>query len=171
MSWGRSKVHFYVTSVFQELSNVAITCHWVDNVFVLQEALLDFVRIIGRHRGVDLAPYLLSTLDRYGIMEKLFCITTDNASNNDTLCKELSILMEATHGIHWDHKSHNVRCLNHVINIAVQSFMQGIKSLMEEDEDEESGDDDYDGEDSEGEEIRGDGFARALFKLHTISKV
>ena len=164
-------LRFYVTLFFCSFNaNVAITGHWIDDNWELQEALLDFVRVVGTHRGVDLAPYVESCLERYGILDKLFCITTDNASNNDTLCKELSVLLERTHGNFWDARSHNVRCLNHIINLAVQSFMVSIKSLVSEEDEDVDSDAELE-EDSHGEEIRREGFAKDLFKLHTIAKV
>ena len=106
---------------------VAITSHYVDNNFVLQEDLLDFSEVDMRHSGINLADHIHKVLIQYEICRKLFCITTDNASNNDTTCEELSDLLYDSHQINWDPKEHHIACLAHVINLAVQSFLKNIK--------------------------------------------
>ena len=70
----------------------------------------------------------------YGIKEKLFCITTDNASNNIALVKELSRLL-ANDGISWDYKTRHIPCLAHIINLVVQKFLHAlVKDLDVEDD-------------------------------------
>ena len=106
---------------------VAITSHYVDNNFILQEDLLDFSEVDMCHNEINLAEYIYKVLFQYEIYQKLFCITTDNASNNDTTCEELSDLLYDSHQIDWDPKKHHIACLAHVINLAVQSFLKNIK--------------------------------------------
>jgi len=74
-----------------------------------------------------LAEIVLKVLDEFGIAEKLYCITSDNAGNNLTMAKELDRLL-GERGIEWDHEKHHIPCLSHVINIAVQKFLKAIKS-------------------------------------------
>src|SRR5213075_1385691 len=92
--------------------------------FILQEDLLDFSEVDMSHSGINLAEHIHGVLIRYGICQKLFCITTDNASNNDTTCEELSDRLYDSHQIDWDPKEHHIACLAHVINLAVQSFLK-----------------------------------------------
>ena len=102
---------------------VAITSHYIDeNFFLLQEDLLDFGEVDWSHSGVNLAEHLHKVLTMYDICEKLFCITTDNATNNDTMCEELSDLLYESHEMDWDGDEYHIACLAHVINLAVQHF-------------------------------------------------
>ena len=70
---------------------------------------------------------LLKVLEEYNITDKLSYITSDNASNNISMVKELERLLEE-HDIEWDHMKYHIPCITHVINIAVQKFLASIKS-------------------------------------------
>ena len=129
---------------------VAITVHWIDKDWNLHEALLEFKRLHGKHNGWNLAHDIFDTLDRYNLAEKLFCITTDNASNNGKAMKILSKLLKKYKNVDWKWKERHISCLNHVIDIGVQAFLREIKCLEESSrEEEEMGkhDDDDDGDD------------------------
>jgi hypothetical protein len=91
---------------------------------------LGFNELQGTHNGEAIAEAVYSVLDRYNITEKLFCVTTDNASNNDTGVEQLSSLLFMNKCIEWDHEEHHVRCMNHIINIAVQAFLKKCKVLV-----------------------------------------
>jgi hypothetical protein len=67
-------------------SFVAITFHYLDVDFQLQSGLLDFKSFKGRHFGRNLAASLINSFTDLGIRkEQVLTITTDNASNNDTM--------------------------------------------------------------------------------------
>jgi hypothetical protein len=94
---------------------------------VLQEDLLDFTEVDWSHSGINLAEHIHEVLFKYGICEKLFCITTDNAGNNDTTCEELSDCLYESHSIDWNWEENHIGCLAHVFNLAVQAFLKNIK--------------------------------------------
>jgi len=66
-------------------------------------------------------------LFKYDICRKLFCITTDNASNNDTTCEELSDRLYESHSIDWNWEKNHLGCLAHVLNLVVHAFLKTIK--------------------------------------------
>ena len=72
---------------------VGITVHYIDQNFNLQQELLAFEPIEGQHTGQNLANIVFKTLEEYDIKTKFFCVTTDNASNNFTMAKELQKLL------------------------------------------------------------------------------
>jgi hypothetical protein len=183
------------------LTVLAITVHWIDKDWNLHEALLDFKRLHGKHSGWNLAHDIFDTLDQYNIAEKLFCITTDNASNNGKAMKILSKLLKKYKNVDWKWKERHISCLNHVIDIGVQAFLRKIKCLEEssreeeetgkhdnDDDDDDDNDDDDDDEEEEEEEeedeineidddemekiIQSAGeFQAVLLKLRTLAKV
>ena len=167
-----------------ELANVAITAHWIDTGFVLNEALLTFQQIKGSHTGTHLAQVVYDTVDRYGLCADLFCITADNASNDDKMYKELAKLLIERQGVEWDDRVMHVCCMNHTINLAVQAFLKDLKVLRvrkrtifntENDYDSDSGDGDGTDEDVEDEDGKSDEqpamFTTTLWKLRCIAKV
>jgi hypothetical protein len=123
----------------------------------------------GHHFGEVLAQEVFNVLEEYEISEKLFCITTDNAGNNTTLVRHLSVLLKDAKGIEWDPRKHHISCLNHIINLAVQDFLKSIKAIpTENDIDEDNEGLDLNDDD---EELPPEGFMWAMFKIRTITKV
>jgi hypothetical protein len=102
-----------------------VTIHFIDEKFRLQQELLGFVPLSGSHTGEYMADVVYDLLDEYGIKEKLFCITTDNASNNIAMVKHLSKLLSYD-GISWDYKTRHIPCLAHIINLIVQKFLKAL---------------------------------------------
>lgn len=98
---------------------------------------------------------IFDTLDTFNIAEKLFCITTDNASNNKKAMKCLSKLLLKRKGIRWNWKEYHISCLNHVIDLAVQAFLKAIKviEVSETEEKEKEDDEEEDIDDSDEDEI------------------
>jgi len=146
----------------------AVTGHWIDDDWNLHEALLEFQHIEGHHDGEHLARELFQILEYYDISTKLFCITSDSAGNCGTLCKELSKILRDEKGIRWNHEERYIRCMNHVINLAVQDFLKSIKGTAPEQGDENA----TDYEDGANEDdIQPSGFASAMWKLRKLTKV
>ena len=151
-----------------------------------------FTLLEASHTGAKLAREIFKTLDEFNIAEKLYCITTDNASNNTKAMRMLAKLLRRHKGVIWEWEENHISCLNHVINIAVQAFLKKIICLDNPDEEEES-DDDEDGEEEEGsddeedededrdgdelieEDVEEDpvvvNFGMIIKKLHTLMKV
>jgi hypothetical protein len=79
------------------------------------------------HSGVNLAKHVHEILHEFNFHTKLFCIATDSASNNITMMKELSKLLRKN-GVTWKGLNHRIRCLAHVINLAVKTFLFNLKA-------------------------------------------
>src|SRR5579859_1337952 len=138
----------------------AITSHYVDKDFVYHEDLLSFEHVAAHHTGKTLAAHVYKVLHEFNIQTKLFCITTDSASNNGKMMKELSKLLRQRDSIKWNGLTHHIRCLAHVINLAVKAFLINLKvaPLSEEHEwlsreDLEESDVDEESDSSEDEDL------------------
>lgn len=170
---------------------IAITAHWIDRHWNLHEALLSFKLLEGSHTGNKLETEIFETLDLFNITEQLFCIATDNASNNIKAMKKLSEMLLDIKGYNWDWEENHISCLNHVINLGVDAFLKKIKGLTsksnildegdEEAEDNEESDDGDSGDDEDDEDDEDDNtqlpdsvladFGKVLNKIHSIMKV
>jgi len=115
------------------ISFLGITVHWLDKDWKYQNLLLDLEPLSGSHTGDNMCSVFMETCLRFKILDKALAITTDSASNNNTFisslvsnCRDQRIILSA--------KSLHVRCLAHVINLAVQEFLKGLNSQALEDE-------------------------------------
>ena len=104
---------------------LAITGHHIDSDFDLHQDLLAFEHLDNSHTGQYLASVVFKIIEDYNLSEKLFCITTDNATNNYTMVRELAKLLEAI-DIDWNSEINHIPCLAHVINLIVQSFLDAL---------------------------------------------
>ncbi|KAI7939261.1 hypothetical protein MJO29_013997 [Puccinia striiformis f. sp. tritici] len=102
-------------------SILGITAHWIDD-YELKSIILATKLIDGPHSGINLASHLDDVLDTFGIKQKVFCITADNASNNTTMAAKLHSL------IGFDAANCMLGCMPHVINLAAKV---GIKAFSE----------------------------------------
>lgn len=71
-----------------------MTAHWIevtDNRWKLRSEVVGFQPVSGEHSGWNLGRYFVGLCDRVGIFNKdgskLFTITLDNTSNNNTTCE------------------------------------------------------------------------------------
>jgi hypothetical protein len=46
---------------------LAITAHWIDNVYDLKEILLEVVEVNGAQSGLNIASYMLKSLEDFAI--------------------------------------------------------------------------------------------------------
>ena len=110
-------------------SFLAVTAHFIDSEWNLVERLLTFQDTTD-HSGAGQAAIVKEHLDFFGLSERLGCLTMDNATNNDTLVVSLAGSMENFNcsGLSpkWDASHSRIRCLPHIINLAVQAFLKSF---------------------------------------------
>lgn len=61
----------------------------------------------------------------YNLLSKILSVTTDNATNMDTLFEELEKLYSEL-GITFDSKNYRTRCFDHIMNLACQAMIRSI---------------------------------------------
>jgi hypothetical protein len=107
-----------------KLPYLGITGHWYDEDFVLHDLVLDLVPLRGSHTADNLANAVEEMLIRYVLPTSVVgCITMDNASVNTALC---GILEQRF--INWKKQDGHVRCMAHVINLAVQKILKTFRA-------------------------------------------
>ena len=135
---------------------MGITTHWVESHmkgagWSLASEVIAFRAISGPHTGVNLSRYLVSLCERAGIITsgstkvcpmkfslfsnystlscQLFCVTTDNTSNNDTACSAIQNILFRKHIYSFDSDAQRLPCLAHVVNLAITNFMSAITNI------------------------------------------
>ena len=94
---------------------LTLTAHWIDLDWKLHKKIISFCRI--HHSGIALAEKIYSLICEWEIEEKLFSITLDNASANDSFVEKLKTRLNfrdllLLYGIFF-----HGRCCSHVLNL------------------------------------------------------
>jgi hypothetical protein len=69
---------------------VGVVAHFVSKDGDLLEMVLAMKKVKGEHTGFNIANYILETIEDYRISSNLGYLQMDNASNNDTMIREIS---------------------------------------------------------------------------------
>ncbi|PVF98997.1 hypothetical protein CPB86DRAFT_671594, partial [Serendipita vermifera] len=75
-----------------------------------------------------LGKTFVDVLKRYKIERKVGQVTGDNAGNNGTMTETIESAL-CCYGILFSHSENRIRCFPHVINLAVQDFLDAIGKI------------------------------------------
>ncbi|XP_019427048.1 PREDICTED: zinc finger BED domain-containing protein RICESLEEPER 2-like [Lupinus angustifolius] len=109
---------------------MVITGHFIDAGWKLQKRVLSFVKVPAPRRGVDVADAIFKCLKSWGIDEKVFSISVDNASYNDSCLKTLKENLSCDSRLVLDGALFHVRCCAHILNLLVQDGLKEIKDVI-----------------------------------------
>ena len=105
---------------------ITLTAHYVDDNWVLKKKLLNFCFMPPPHTGVHLSDHVCSLLKDWGILQKIFSITLDNAASNDVFADCLKGELELLCAGEFFH----VRCCAHIMNLVVQDGLKEIDDAV-----------------------------------------
>ncbi|KAF7146729.1 hypothetical protein RHSIM_Rhsim04G0248700 [Rhododendron simsii] len=109
---------------------MVLTAHYVDENWVLQKKILSFSNVPPPRNGAILADKLISLLKEWGIEKKIFTITLDNASYNDTLVANLKKHPSFGPCLPCNCNFFRVRCGAHILNLIVQEGLKVIDKVV-----------------------------------------
>jgi hypothetical protein len=110
-------------SSIQNVNYMVLTAHFIDNDWKLQKRILNFCPI-SSHKGVDIARSIEDCVRSWGLIDKVFSVTLDNAASNDVTCVSLTSLFVANKSSIHGGKLLHMRCVAHIGNLIVQ---EGLK--------------------------------------------
>jgi len=102
---------------------LAITADFVNCDDEKHTKALLALRTVQGHSGQAQFDVLLPVLQDYSIIQKVGAVIGDNSSTNDTLSQAIEAYLLEEEGLEWDALHWRVRCMGHIINLAVQAFL------------------------------------------------
>ncbi|XP_019163589.1 PREDICTED: zinc finger BED domain-containing protein RICESLEEPER 2-like [Ipomoea nil] len=117
-------------SSHQVVEYMVVTGYFVDASWNLQKRVLNFVKVPPPRRGTDIANAIFKCLRGWGIENKIFSVTVDNASYNDSCVRSLKENMSLSSKLVLDGQLFHVRCCAHILNLLVQDGLNTIKDVI-----------------------------------------
>ena len=105
---------------------LSIVAHYVNSDWQLEKRILGLRLIDVSHNHENIAERVLTCIDEYGLTDKVFSITLDNASANT---KAMEILAPALSGYVGELFLHQ-RCACHIINLIVKAGLEVFKPML-----------------------------------------
>ncbi|KAL0415434.1 UNVERIFIED_CONTAM: putative AC transposase [Sesamum latifolium] len=109
---------------------MAVTAHFIDDNWVLQNCILRFAFVPAPHTTEVLADMLVETLMDWNIDRRLSTITVDNCTTNDAMINHLLDKLP-TNAMPLDGKLLHMHCCAHILNLIVKDGLDIIDSSIE----------------------------------------
>ena len=105
---------------------MAVTGYFLDQEWEYHEILLGFMPLHGAHSGVNRASLLFEVLQKHQIAHRVLAITTDNASNNNTV---MSSIQESVQSLRLDNAAIiRIPCIAHIIQLSLNDLLGLMKA-------------------------------------------
>ncbi|KAG0156602.1 hypothetical protein PDIDSM_3783 [Penicillium digitatum] len=106
---------------------MAITGYFIDHNWDYCEILLGFEPLHGSHTGENLSKTVTQILTEHGISDRVLSVTTDNATNNNTLMQSVQDHLQSQHSS--DLSIFRVPCIAHVIQLSLNELLGKLKAV------------------------------------------
>ena len=113
------------TSPFSQ-AFMAITGYFLDQDWNYCEVLLGFEPLESSHHGVHLGETVIQILQQHDIMDRVLSVTTDNASNNNTM---MTAIQEVGQSLALDEDQlFRIPCITQVIQLSLRELLGKLKA-------------------------------------------
>jgi hypothetical protein len=113
------------TSPFRQ-AFIAITGYFIDQEWEYREVLLGFEPIYGSHTGANLSETVFRILQEHSIADRVLSITTDNATNNNTMMTSVQETLQSL-GL-TQTSTFRIPCIAHVIQLSLNELLGKMKA-------------------------------------------
>ncbi|KAK6149525.1 hypothetical protein DH2020_017050 [Rehmannia glutinosa] len=114
----------------QKISYMVVTCHYIDSMGNLQKRNLNFCEVEPPHTGLVICDVLHKCLVSWGIENKIWTISVDNATYNDVVVRMLKENLSYKNKLPLGAKLFHVRCCAHILNLLVQDGLSEIQDVV-----------------------------------------
>lgn len=105
---------------------ISLTAHFITPDWVLHKKLLNFSYIPSPHTGITISEKMYKMVCEWSLESKLFSITLDNASSNDSFVAILRTQLNLRNALVCRGDFFHIRCCAHILNLIVQ---EGLKEI------------------------------------------
>ncbi|CAH9081622.1 unnamed protein product [Cuscuta europaea] len=116
----------------QKIEYMVVTGHWIDSSWKIQKRLLSFINIPPPRGGLQIYDALFKCMKEWGIENKVFTITVDNATSNDSAIRYMKNTIQMSRKLACDGILFHVRCCAHILNLCVQDGLDEIRYIISE---------------------------------------
>ncbi|XP_022558100.2 zinc finger BED domain-containing protein RICESLEEPER 2-like [Brassica napus] len=109
---------------------MCVTAHYIDRNWKLNSKILSFSALPPPHNGMSVAIHLLESLKEWGLEKKVFSITLDNASSNDSMQDIVKSHLLLNDDLLCGGEFFHVRCAAHILNLIVQDGLKVIGGAL-----------------------------------------
>jgi hypothetical protein len=107
---------------------ISVVAHYVNADWVLEKRVIGMRLIDVSHSGANIADRVKTVIAEFGLIDKVFSITLDNASANTNAMNILTPQFSRYVGSLFLHQ----RCACHIINLIVKSGLKRLKPYLED---------------------------------------
>ena len=107
---------------------MAITVYFIDKDWNYREMLLGFEPLHGPHTGNNPSDVLHRLLEERKLLDCIFSVTTDNATNNDSMIRALQERLLSIGAISSRKSIIRVPCMAHVIQLCLKQLLGHIRA-------------------------------------------
>ncbi|KAL5571469.1 hypothetical protein UlMin_021066 [Ulmus minor] len=123
------------TASNQKRGYMAITAHFIDESWVLQDRIMRFMYVPSPHDAENLGDALMECLLDWNIERKLLTLTLDNCSTNDVMVNVMLDKLDKSLLL-VNGKLLHMRCAAHILNLIVKDgleklFGSGVERIRE----------------------------------------
>lgn len=121
---------------------ISVVAHYVSSDWELQKRVIGFRLIEVKHSGENIAERIGNVVEEFGLTDKIFAVSLDNASSNSKAYESLAPLFSGYLGYYpapTPSDPHKVkyllvhqRCACHIINLIVKSGMKRMKPWIDD---------------------------------------
>jgi hypothetical protein len=119
-----------------DISILAVIGHWLTEDFVYKERVLEFIEIDRAKSRENIAGIVIELLQELNINDKVISITSNNASNNETLVNivESSLIEQfqwienPLKALRFHSQDSFIRCITYILNRIVKLILTTLNS-------------------------------------------
>ena len=109
----------------QNVSYLCLTAHFIDSGWNLHKRILNFC-VVKSHKGINIGNAIDFCMDEWGL-NKVMCITVDNASSNDTAVQQLKKKLTKKNAFVLGGEAFHMRCFAHILQLVVKDGLESAQ--------------------------------------------
>jgi hypothetical protein len=109
---------------------LGVLCYYVSDDWQYKEVLIGFEPVSGSYTGQNLATVVNHVLQRLNLTHRLLAVTSDNASNNNTMAKTLASWLSSRQ-LSWNPSAMRIRCLAHILQLSAKALLSDLSIVKD----------------------------------------